>query len=221
MRIENVKTNWDWQLFEKDCFHAASLGRLAIKDDKIPHIKDLNRLKQFSTLIKRAHEGLAKLPSRPPGRPKKMVSIYPSSTKPNQNSIYFCCTALSEKKPPELNNFIDFAYCAHSVLVGDDPAKAFKIFIPEKRGAKKISLHGDYLLDEIEIASLVIDELENNSASKQAAFEKVSGKCFLSPETVQKKYLTALSRTSHTSVYAQHQEILQLSNLKTGALSYG
>lgn len=220
MRIENVKTNWDWQLFEKYCLRAASLGRLAIKDAKIPPTKDLNRLKQFSTLIMQAQEGLAKLPHRPPGRPKKIAS-YPSSIKPNQNSIYFCCTALSEKKPPELNNFIDFAYCAHSVLVGDDPAKAFKIFIPEKRGAKKISLHGNYLLDEIEIASLVIDELENNSASKQAAFEKVSGEFFLSPETVQKKYLTALSRTSHTSVYAQHQEILQLSNLKTGALSYG
>lgn len=214
MRINKAKTNWNWQRFEKYCLISASLGKKAIQDDKMPTAKDLYRLRQFSTLIMQAHEGLAKLPRRAPGRPKKIASTYPAYIKPNQNSVYFCCTALSEKNQPTLSNFIAFAYCAHRVLVGDEPSKAFKIFSPEKRGLKKISLHGEYVLDEIEIASLVISELGNDGTSKQAAFEKVGDKCCLSPETVQKKYLTALSRTSHTSVKDQHQELLQLSNYK-------
>ena len=220
MRINNAKTNWNWPQFEKYCLISASLGKRAIQDNKMPPAKDLYRLRQFSTLIMQAHEGLAKLPRRPPGRPKKIASTYPFFIEPNQNSIYFCCTALSEKNQPTLSDFIVFANCAHKALVGDEPSKAFKIFSPEKRGAKKISLHGNYLLDEIEIASLVISELKNDATSKQAAFEKVGDKCCLSPETVQKKYLTALSRTSSTSVKDQHQEILTLSNNRCWAFIF-
>jgi len=201
-----------WDKYELCCNRATTIGKFLIKRIK-PKKYDIQRLKSFACFTISVMDGVNQFPSRPKNRASRARSKANFQVTPNFLKIYRGMCAIQNSEIVDNEDLLAIAAASQSVLLGENPYKAFSVPGVETRGLKPIGSIRSAQLPELDVARMVINNLSrspNLKNPKTFSYQATANELFISERRVRSQFSLALSRTSHGDCKKGHEEILSL-----------